>query len=1181
MMSSPPESSINEWADYWRYQIGVNVIPADTKNKTPLVEWKSYQNVPILEERHDQWKQENVFSKGIAIIVGKIWHNPDKKGLYLNFIDLDNKKAIDEFCTRNGVNTPLKELAKHMIIEQHSDEPNKAHAFCYSTHPFKKKSSDRVSDLSDKIDANEMPAIEIKGSGEHGLAFVTPSPHKNGHNYGIIDTLEPETLDVLELHLDSILREHGLTYLNDDGSNGKSLAPIQDLFQDQTKIYEGHNRHEALLRVMESLIKRNFSILRLEQIRTLSHDWNKQHCVPPLGETEEEQQWRDAIRFIDKSTKDDGKSNTDKEESDRQQNNAEILVDLAEDNIIQFFRDQYGTAFASVTIQDHNEVIALESGRFKRYLAKLFYDNNDKSVVGADAINNSIQILQAKAEYGGHTIPLSVRIAWSTRKDVICYDLTDEKWRCIEIRKDDWGIINNSPPLFVRYNQISQVLPEKTYLPNVFDRFLNLTNLKDESNKLLLKVYIIATFIPEIAHPMLILHGEKGSAKSTLQTLIKRLVDPSKPVLLTVHNDRNEFVQQLAHNHVAYYDNIKYTPRWLSDEACKAVTGVGQTKRKLYTNDEDIVYEYKRCLGFNGINVSLTEPDALDRSIMIELQRIPKESRQLESSIYSEFEEIKPKLLGIVIPQAINTDIKAMQDYISTAQHLNPVIKSASTFLSLFGDKNTVAAAAMQKFKDTQVPVVSGMTALETAFQAGTDQFNELISSTELAVVTDKRYRESLIDHATRQLHVKDAAKLSTSQLELMTKAAKGDTTAIEALNQKYKEFQKSIQEGVTAVKATFKIESNVDKIMKKIKKMFPDKLEKKIETKLEFRQNVGDTKEAFNNYIKLATTVDDKTADGIVKTLIKLIDKKFKGEKGPFASLKAQLEAALNDPNTPGVLARNLENGDYSSVGPTIGPKIGTPAGQSAGKAFASAFAAAIARERIKLSNIIPPQNNKSQTIPFNEFDLPRNTKPRKEKPVKDPSIMYGYRPGDVYGDVPTRRDRGKIVTPVSMNDWSKKIPVAQLDITGATASITRLIGNFNGYVSRVEKANPKVKIDITGATKSIDRLIGNLQGIPNITRTVTIKTNTVTAQGGFHSSSLPKDTTIFAHKGESVKIGHEGGGDSGGQMFTHSPSGGGGGTTIINEFNISGNEIVNPVKLKRMMRTENGRLRSRFGPS
>lgn len=69
-------------------------------------------------------------------------------------------------------------------------------------------------------------------------------------------------------------------------------------------------------------------------------------------------------------------------------------------------------------------------------------------------------------------------------------------------------------------------------------------------------------------------------------------------------------------------------PYWLSDEICKAVTGIGHTKRKLYSDDEDIIYEHKRCISLNGINVALTEPDALDRSIFIELEEIDDDKRR-------------------------------------------------------------------------------------------------------------------------------------------------------------------------------------------------------------------------------------------------------------------------------------------------------------------------------------------------------------------------------------------------------------------------------------------------------------------------------------------------------------------------------------------------------------------------
>ena len=105
----------NKWADYWRDQIGVNVIPADTKNKTTWIPWREWQNKAIPQGLHDKWKSEDAFSKGMAIIPGKVWHNQDKSELYLTFIDLDTKYAIDGVCTYNGKETSLQEMAQKKI----------------------------------------------------------------------------------------------------------------------------------------------------------------------------------------------------------------------------------------------------------------------------------------------------------------------------------------------------------------------------------------------------------------------------------------------------------------------------------------------------------------------------------------------------------------------------------------------------------------------------------------------------------------------------------------------------------------------------------------------------------------------------------------------------------------------------------------------------------------------------------------------------------------------------------------------------------------------------------------------------------------------------------------------------------------------------------------------------------
>jgi signal transduction histidine kinase len=64
-----------------------------------------------------------------------------------------------------------------------------------------------------------------------------------------------------------------------------------------------------------------------------------------------------------------------------------------------------------------------------------------------------------------------------------------------------------------------------------------------------------------------------------------------------------------------------------------AITGIGSSKRRLYTDDEDVIYSYKRLLIINGINNSLTEPDALDRSILKEFERISDDQRKEESKV--------------------------------------------------------------------------------------------------------------------------------------------------------------------------------------------------------------------------------------------------------------------------------------------------------------------------------------------------------------------------------------------------------------------------------------------------------------------------------------------------------------------------------------------------------------------
>jgi hypothetical protein len=66
--------------------------------------------------------------------------------------------------------------------------------YFYATRPVKGKGSDKNS-LGDKISSGEVPAIEIKSLGSHGLLHCSPSVHKDGFPYEIIGTRKPVILN--------------------------------------------------------------------------------------------------------------------------------------------------------------------------------------------------------------------------------------------------------------------------------------------------------------------------------------------------------------------------------------------------------------------------------------------------------------------------------------------------------------------------------------------------------------------------------------------------------------------------------------------------------------------------------------------------------------------------------------------------------------------------------------------------------------------------------------------------------------------------------------------------------------------------------------------------------------------------------------------------------------------------
>ncbi len=272
--------TMNEGADYWRNIVGVNVIPANTKVKGNHTEWKQYQDAPISQEQHDQWKKDDAFKNGLAPIMGKVWHIPEKSDYYLCCADLDNKKAIEEMMPKG-----IEYYAKQTLIEMHKDNPNKCHFYCYTMKPAPKKSSDMVNPaLKKQIENNEIPSMEVKGEGKHGIMFASPSVHKHGYRYEIIDCQIPMLLDPIVQIVELVCSKYGINYLK-NVTNNVSLIPMAEIKSDDAKIIEG-GRHEAMLRFADSVYKKALPNTTDKIILEMVMAKNKIMCEPPLDESE-------------------------------------------------------------------------------------------------------------------------------------------------------------------------------------------------------------------------------------------------------------------------------------------------------------------------------------------------------------------------------------------------------------------------------------------------------------------------------------------------------------------------------------------------------------------------------------------------------------------------------------------------------------------------------------------------------------------------------------------------------------------------------------------------------------------------------------------------------------------------------------------------------------------------------
>lgn len=322
------------------------------------------------------------------------------------------------------------------------------------------------------------------------------------------------------------------------------------------------------------------------------------------------------------------------------------FIDHVSEKINFFYTDEYENPFVEIQDGERSIKCAVKAGDdFEDFLGKLFWELYNDALPD-HVMTKVIKRFKSIAKYDGQKskgkITQSIRVARAANSSKFYFSLNNADNKAVEISESDWSIVSE-PPFFRRFDHIAeQALPYKNGNFKKIEAFINIDN---EDDKNLLLVWIIAQFIPDIEKPLLAIHGPQGSAKSTLSTIIRMLIDPSRLMLVTFPATTNELVQNLYQNYLPVYDNISKISNSQSDTLCRAVTGGGIQKRKLYTDDKTVTWSFKRGIIINGIDHVLNRPDLLERSISIKTKRV-KGSFLPKEEIFEKYRNDLPDVLG-------------------------------------------------------------------------------------------------------------------------------------------------------------------------------------------------------------------------------------------------------------------------------------------------------------------------------------------------------------------------------------------------------------------------------------------------------------------------------------------------------------------------------------------------------
>lgn len=318
------------------------------------------------------------------------------------------------------------------------------------------------------------------------------------------------------------------------------------------------------------------------------------------------------------------------------------------------------SAFLTSKFQPRHLGISLSdtSVELEAELADAFYSREAK-VASDSALRGCLKAISGAAKKLPAE-PLHLRVGF--QDGVIWIDLGRAAGEVIRIADGAWELRGSAEICFRRTPLIAELpLPAESGSLDDLWSFMNVA----EKDQALLVGCIVSAFIPDIAHPITLMSGEQGTGKSTNARMILDLIDPSSVGLRSIPK-QEDWVITASNAWGIGIDNISKIADWLSDALCRAVTGDGDVRRKLYTNTGISVITLRRVIVLTGIDFGELRGDLAERIVSIKLSRISSKKRRDEEELQKKWMKARPgifrEILDLVAVVAATADTVELDD---------------------------------------------------------------------------------------------------------------------------------------------------------------------------------------------------------------------------------------------------------------------------------------------------------------------------------------------------------------------------------------------------------------------------------------------------------------------------------------------------------------------------------------